>query len=244
MLNETEIDPLAGCLRISKTAKTGPTIGGPAGPSCPGMRASLKLGAEGVCAFCYAASGKMSGKADKAGGLRSKPTRYRTPPVQAIRDYNMALVKAALAISERCCTDLYKRSLRQVRGDVFRLNDSGDLHSVVQVRALATAIRELRAEGWNVRVWVPTRTWTVDRFLAPLRDLATVEGVSVRPSALGFDQAPPVVAGLHAGTSAERVKGASGADAQCPVGGAVKSCAAAGCDQCWRPELTVAYHEH
>src|SRR5260370_39685844 len=90
--------------------------------------------------------------------------------------------------------------------------------SVTGVQTCALPISAY-AESWlevcrrlsTVRFWIPTRAWqqpsgllpVFDPLLAVLRKLAALPNVTVRPSALNFGDLPPVVAGLHAGSTAE-----------------------------------------
>jgi hypothetical protein len=94
-----------------------------------------------------------------------------------------------------------------VNQEYFRIHDSGDFFNPRYARAWYEVCKALPA----TKFWAPTRAWqggvsgplpVFDPLLNVLRQLAALPNVTVRPSALDFGDLPPVVAGLHAGSSA------------------------------------------
>jgi hypothetical protein len=90
----------------------------------------------------------------------------------------------------------------------FRIHDSGDFFNARYAKAWVLVCKALPA----TRFWAPTRAWqggvmgalpVFDPLLNTLRELAALPNVTVRPSALDFGDLPPVVAGLHAGSTAD-----------------------------------------
>lgn len=126
---------------------------------------------------------------------------------------------------------------RQVkRGDlpVFRVHDSGDLFSPAYVMLWVRIATNLPHIGF----WFPTRQWRSKNLhmMAALTTLAALPNVSVRPSALHFEDAAPVIPGLSAGTTAS-VEGFN-----CPASQQGNACR--DCRQCWTKDTVVSYYRH
>jgi hypothetical protein len=90
----------------------------------------------------------------------------------------------------------------------FRIHDSGDFFNPRYAKAWLLVCKALPA----TKFWAPTRAWqggvmgllpVYDPLLNVLRELAALPNVTVRPSALDFGDLPPVVSGLHAGSTAD-----------------------------------------
>lgn len=186
----------------------------PARASCP-----WKLEGEGtICGGCYATKGRyvmVNVAAAQAARFGWTRTSLRTA------DGTAAWVRTmARAIAETGCS-------------YFRIHDSGDFFSPAYVRAWA----EVAGLCPEVRFWAPTRSWRAPQpeWQETLRELAALPNVTVRPSALRFDEEPPRVEGLAAGTTARR-EGYT-----CPARSQGNACGT--CRACWdRPEHTVSYH--
>jgi hypothetical protein len=87
------------------------------------------------------------------------------------------------------------------RGEpIFRVHDSGDLFNHAYVSAWGRIADALP----DVQFWIPTRSHTLPMLLDSIRKLAARPNVVVRPSALTFDELPPIVDGLAAGTTVIR----------------------------------------
>jgi Gene product 88 len=74
----------------------------------------------------------------------------------------------------------------------MRVHDSGDLFSAAYTRAW---IRICSALSW-VRFWFPTRSWLAP-WLEVIKQPAALPNVTVRPSAIHFDDEPPQIDGSY-----------------------------------------------
>jgi len=102
----------------------------------------------------------------------------------------------------------------------MRVRDSGDLFYAAYTRAW---IRICQALSW-VRFRFPTRRWQAP-WVDTIKELAALPNVAVRPSAIHFDDEPPRVDGLAAGTTA------STSEYTCPAPRQHNSCGE--CRRCW-----------
>ena len=210
------------CLLTRTDAMPGSSFSLPAKRTCPGV----VLTPTSVCSACYADERK----------------RYRWRTVKLAQDKRLAWTVHALASGRFApvVTELISR--RDERH--FRLHDSGDFFSPPYVDAwyeIALALPE-------VSFWAPTRSWAIhgqvrpddDPLLFSLRRLAFLPNVTVRPSALFIDGDPPVIPGLHAGSSVTT----DPARATCPK--YLRSPPACGdCRHCWaEPLKPVVYLKH
>lgn len=136
-------------------------------------------------------------------------------------------------------------AIRETGTEYFRVHDSGDLFNV----AYATCWLEVCRQLPHVRFWIPTRAWQqpsgtlpmFDPLLQLLRQLAQLQNVTVRPSALNFGDTAPVVAGLHAGSTADTHD--AFAARQCPAYSQGGHCG--DCRTCWdEKETPVSYCRH
>jgi len=80
----------------------------------------------------------------------------------------------------------------------FRVGGVGDLHSAEMIGRWRDVCVRLR----ETHFWFATKSWRVPSLLPELQELATLPNATVRPSAVHFEEAPPVVPGLHAGLGA------------------------------------------
>jgi len=136
-------------------------------------------------------------------------------------------------------------AIRETGCEYFRVHDSGDMFNV----AYAQCWHEVCVRLPEVRFWIPTRAWqqpagslpVFDPLMNTLRALAQLPNVAVRPSALNFGDYAPVVAGLHAGSTAGmpdvfRAR-------QCPAYRQDGHCG--DCRDCWdAKDLPVSYSKH
>lgn len=116
----------------------------------------------------------------------------------------------------------------------FRVHDSGDLFSP-SYAALWVRVCEATPD---VRYWFPTRMWRTKNvhMLAVLHTLASLDNTSVRPSALHFEDAAPVIPGFSAGTTA------ASAGFTCPASSQGNACL--DCRACWSKDIEVSYRKH
>jgi hypothetical protein len=189
----------------------------PAGKACP----AAVYGPGTICGSCYAK--------DKG--------RYRMHVVKNAQqqrfDWAVRCMRTPEGVEEYVSTmvDAIGRSA----DPYFRVDDSGDLFNPTYVRAWTEICKRLP----DKRFWIPTRTW---RFLdrpqwgPALLELAALPNVTMRPSALRFDDAPPIIPGMAAGTTATT----TGFTCLAPSQG--NQCL--DCRQCWdAPETPVSYHK-
>jgi hypothetical protein len=141
--------------------------------------------------------------------------------------------------------DYVADAIRRSGCEYFRVHDSGDIFNPNYARAWLAVCQQLP----EVKFWIPTRAYQragcpiewFDPILNTLRELAQLPNVTVRPSALNFGAYPPVVEGLHAGTTADnpdvfRVK-------QCPAKQQGGRCL--DCRTCWDDKTCpVSYARH
>lgn len=204
------------------TTMPGSSFSLPARRTCPGVI----LSPGSVCSSCYA----------------DQRRRYRWSAVKLAQERRLSWTLEALS-SGRFVPALV--GLITARGDThFRLHDSGDFFSSDYVDAWCDVARALP----EVSFWAPTRSWALggrprgdaDPLLLGLCRLARLANVTVRPSALLLDDAPPAVPGLHAGSAVTTERGR----ATCPK--YLRSPPACGdCRHCWdEPDQPVVYLKH
>jgi len=161
----------------------------PAEKSCPASKASVvKHGGSAVCGSCYAMSGfyRMTNVKD------AQASRFSWVMSSLVQDNGDEFVSALV----RMISDDVNE-----RGEpIFRVHDSGDLFNHAYVNAWGRIADALP----DVQFWIPTRSHTLPLLLDSIRKLAARPNVVVRPSALAFDEFPPVVDGLAAGTTVIR----------------------------------------
>jgi hypothetical protein len=136
-------------------------------------------------------------------------------------------------------------AIRQTECRYFRVHDSGDMFNIAYAQCWLEVCKALL----SVKFWIPTRAWQqpagplaiYDPLLSTLRALASLPNVTVRPSALNFGDYAPIVAGLHAGSTAAmpdilRAR-------QCPAHAQGGRCG--DCRACWDAKDTpVSYCKH
>lgn len=202
----------------------------PAGRACPGA----KYGANSICGTCYAQKGAYAWGPVK----RAQQARFEFA-IQASKDMTVGLqfvtlmVQAITAEARRQQTR-HRRQHGNLDGfvPVFRVHDSGDLFSPAYTRLWIAICRQLP----TVRFWFPTRSYRIPNLMPALVTLAALPNVSVRPSALHFGEAAPVIVGLSAGTTAAT------AGFTCPASSQDGKCL--DCRQCWTTDVVVSYRKH
>ncbi len=189
----------------------------PAGRSCP----AAVYGAGSICNSCYAGKGMYRQTTVQVAQQRRFQWAVQCMRTPEGQDEFVATMTAAIA---------------KLGQPYHRAHDSGDMFNPAYVRCWTRICRALP----GVRFWVPTRTWRfLDRpaWTAALNELASLENVSLRPSALMFDDAPPMIPGWAAGTTA------SATGFTCPASTQNNECR--DCRACWdSPEVPISYHKH
>lgn len=193
----------------------------PAVQSCPGMIARDE---KDVCWYCYAQIGRYAGLKV----MQSQAARYawvRHWPEQEVEDRIVAAIE--------CEYD---------EGGYFRLHDSGDFFSV----RYAKMWHRIAARVPTVKIWTTTRSWGHSaahlRIADALKELNGLPNVTIRPSAIEMDTAPPIVDGFAAGAG---VASAGREGATCPKSINHTSCEAERCRRCWdRSQDPVVFALH
>jgi hypothetical protein len=194
------------------------SFGLPAIKACP----SAFFGAGAICgeskekATCYAMNGAYVWHTVRAAYQARFEYAIKASMDAATGDEFVALLVEAIS----------KDAARQIRkGETqayFRVHDSGDLFSPSYTNLWTRICRALP----DVRFWFPTRTWTSKNLhmQAALLMLSSLPNVTVRPSALRFEDDAPVVPGLAAGSTAS-VQGFN-------------------CPACWNKDTVISYRKH
>ncbi len=210
-------------LLTQTTKMPGPSWSLPAHHSCPRANGS-------ICDSCYASKGCY----------RFRGTRH----AQAVR-FRWTVESMRTQAGRQHWIRTIISAVRDARCRYFRIHDSGDMFSTAYAECWFEICRRLP----EVRFWIPTRAWQTpagplpvfDPLLNTLRKLASLPNVAVRPSALNFGDQAPVVAGLHAGSTAA-MPDAFRAH-QCPAHLQGNRCG--DCRVCWEEKSTpIAYQKH
>lgn len=202
----------------------------PAGPACPfaELHALIVAAAnpdlpvvmhEAICAKCYAKKGKYI---------------YAKPSQQARFDWAVRCMRSPEGMDEfvDVMTRAIRRECQRMGVAYFRIHDSGDFFSPNYVRAWLRIVRALP----DIKFWAPTRSYRAP-WLEQLLELAAEPNVTMRPSALHFDIAPPTIPGMAAGS------GANHEGQSCPAKQQKNECRT--CRMCWdRPDLVITYAKH
>lgn len=182
---------------------------------------------DGICGSCYAQMG-----------------RYAFPNVLNAQWIRFAWVKRLLADGkqEEFISTMTDAIRRHVDNGFFRVHDSGDLWSPEYVNCWGEICKRLP----EVNFWFPTRSWraTNPNWVTALTNLASLPNVSLRPSALEFDEATPVLKGYSAGTAVVTRVDALPTVKVCPKSLNSSDCHSVGCRACWSKTGEVAYLVH
>jgi hypothetical protein len=197
----------------------GLSFGLPAVKACPRMNGT-------ICDSCYACKGSYVWSST----VNAQDIRFRWVRECMKSEAGMLLFVAVMTQAI-------------ARQEYFRIHDSGDFFSARYARAWFLICKALP----NVKFWAPTRAWQLPNGVLPvfdpimntLREMAKLPNVTIRPSALNFGDNAPVVAGLHAGSSAN----ASNPTFHCPSRSQGNQCG--DCRHCWdAKDVPVDYAKH
>lgn len=198
---------------LSRTEKMpGPSWAIPAGAACPFM----VIGPGTICGtICYATRGRYT----DAVHARALWARFEWARTSMQTDYGIDEFVAVMV-----------RAIAATGSEWFRIHDAGDFFSEQYTRAWQRVAAALP----SVHFWGPTRSWQAP-WVAALVELNALPNVTIRPSAILIDAAPPVVAGLAAGTAV------SATTWDCPAAENAGRCG--DCRRCWTvPEQPTTYH--
>jgi hypothetical protein len=210
------------CLLSDPDKMPGKSYGLPAHLSCP-----REFGT--ICKNCYASKGCYCWKGPKAAQMARFKWTIECMRTDAGMDLWVATMVQAL-----------------VKETYFRIHDSGDFFNVRYAMAWLRVCKALPA----TKFWAPTRAWqggksgllpVFDPLMNVLRQMAALPNVTLRPSALDFGDLPPVVPGLHAGSTADN---SSDSVYQCPAK-ALYDGHCGPCRHCWdNKSESVNYPKH
>ncbi len=202
----------------------------PAGQSCPMMRADDP---SYICHGCYA-----------------QINRYNMPNVLDAQWVRFMWAKGLMkdhAGRSTFVTTMIDAIKSHVTNGYFRVHDSGDFFHPEYARSWYYICKALP----YIRFWFPTRNWPHNgamskRWVESLTRLAALPNVTVRPSALRWDELAPRVAFLSTGTTgvnSPEIGNQLGCSV-CPktlIGG---TCETNKCRTCWYNGVAVAYLVH
>jgi hypothetical protein len=209
---------------LTQTSKMpGPSWSLPAHKACPRANGT-------ICDSCYASKGC-----------------YRYSSTQNAQNARFAWTVESMrtASGREQWTAAIVDGIRKSGCAYFRVHDSGDMFNVAYAECWLAVCLAMP----GIRFWIPTRSWqkpksplpVFDPLLNTLRKLATLQNVTVRPSALDFGDGAPVIAGLHAGSTAAMPDGLRAH--QCPAPEQGGNCG--DCRTCWDAKNTpVSYCRH
>jgi hypothetical protein len=205
---------------------------------------SLPAGPNGACPL------SVTGEGTICGSCYAMINRYNMPNVLNAQYLRFAWVKDCIARwadnGKQELIDTLTKTIEQ--GSVksgssyFRFFDSGDFFHPLFIEACYEICKALP----TVMFWFPTRIWykgTSDNWVKPLRKLSALPNVVVRPSAIAFNDTPPRVKGLSAGTTVITDENAPHGSI-CPKTQNGGNCTSNGCRKCWDSYGQVSYLVH
>lgn len=202
----------------------------PAGEACPMMRADDE---SYVCHGCYA-----------------QLNRYNMPNVLQAQWVRYMWTKECLKSTEGMSvwiTTMMNTIHQYVKNGFFRGHDSGDFFHPDYVYMWYRVCQNMP----EVRFWFPTRNWPHRgpmgaKWQTMMTLLGGLPNVSLRPSALRFNESVPIVAGYSMGTTVITDKSVA-TDLNlslCPKTTNGGSCESNGCRACWSKLHGIAYWVH
>lgn len=202
----------------------------PAVASCPGRVAN---NSNDICYGCYAQIGRY--------GLPQIMDTQAARLAWTIESLKTKREKEWITTLVMAIRKVTKNQPRKQR--YFRWHDSGDIFSPTYCRMIIEVCKRTP----EVRHWLPTRSWRLP-WVDVIRELASLPNVIVRPSALTFDDAAPVVDGLGKGstaiTSLDRLPKGHRLCPKTTANYQEASCKSVGCRRCWESRQPVAYYVH
>jgi len=206
---------------------------------------SLPAGKHGACPFMDA-----SGEDKICAGCYAQINRYNMPNVLEAQHVRFNWLRLRLNNQEGRAEIIrtFNEALRaHVTNGYFRFFDSGDIFS----EGMALVCHAVCRDNPDIKFWFPTRVYDRSNKKVPkdwwawMRLLATLPNVTVRPSALSYNEKPPVVDFYSAGTTVltgdTRISGVA-VCAKSENGG---SCESNNCRTCWdEKDFEVGYLIH
>lgn len=202
-----------------------PSFSLPAVDACPGMVVEIKDRPTDpmICAGCNAQKGKNA----LPRNVVSKMIRFEWTQ-DCIRRGESGMQEWVSIMAP-----LIRQECARMETSYFRWDDSGDVFSVGYARLILLTIRATP----DIMHWLPTRSYRIPAIDMVLRTVAAEPNITVRPSALGFNDPAPVIDGYAAGSAVS-----TGDSFTCPAHLQGNVCGAH-CRTCWdSPTVPVTYH--
>jgi len=206
---------------------------------------SLPAGKDGACPMAI-----HNSEDDICHGCYAQINRYNMPNVLTAQWVRFWWTKQCLSTDtgRRAWVEVMTQALKDhVSEDVpyFRWFDSGDIFSP----KLAKCLTEVCNNTPNIHHWFPTRSWWSKNptWNNALAELAALSNVTVRPSAIKFNDPPPTLDYLSRGTTVllEKEQAEVLGVARCAKSFNGGSCGSHNCRACWdEPNTPVGYLVH
>ena len=202
-----------------------------------------------ICNACYALGGNYVLYPDVIRkGMVLREWTHQAVRAGAFADLMTMALEHAFAIPAR--TRVFKDKKGKITdvstNDYFRVHDSGDFFSTSYFEQWC----QVASNFPRTLFWAPTRVCmnpdnTTNAWVRTLRKAP--ENLIVRPSTMYFEDRPPVVKGLAAGSTAARraIPGVFDCRAYGKDSPAERNCKSAGCRKCWTaPDTPIRYFPH
>lgn len=198
----------------------------PASFSCPFKVAN---DVDDICNSCYA-----------------EYSRYNMPNVMNAQLIRFFWIKDLLIKDKKLAIDTFIQAIKDnVKNGYFRGHDAGDFFNPEYVDMWYEVCKALP----DVKFWFPTRSYRAEqlKWLVAFTFLNKLPNVSVRSSAIKFDDMPPDLhnKGFAAGSTAISSLDINLKDVQvCPKSKNKTDCETENCRYCWSKKGKVAYLVH
>lgn len=206
---------------------------------------SLPAGKHGACPFMDA-----SGEDKICAGCYAQINRYNMPNVLEAQHVRFNWLRQLLPTSKgrEEIIRVFNGALRaHVTNGYFRVHDSGDFFS----EHYTSVWYEICKANPRIHFWFPTRVYNRANRIVPekwnnwMREMNTLPNVTIRPSALSYNEQPPVVDFYSAGTTVLTGDTRLSGVAVCAKSENGGSCESNNCRTCWDSRDTpVAYLIH
>jgi hypothetical protein len=158
-----------------------------------------------ICRSCYANKSNYMHRGPQSGQLMRHIWLKKQLDENSPEEVGDILAEALAAHA----SNLKKREKMEEDPRFFRIHDSGDLFSKKVkgsfpggIKALLAWYRVCRIFDGKINFWCPTRMWVFPEFTQFVQDNPPPRNLSLRPSALHFDDTAPMIDGFTAGTTA------------------------------------------
>lgn len=198
---------------------------------------SLPAGPNGACPL------SVTGEGTVCGSCYAMINRYGMPNVMNAQYSRLGWLKLHLPTrsGRKIIEDTLTLAIADnVANGYFRWFDSGDFFDPKMIEVVINVCQRTP----KVRHWFPTRIWHTNNpvWRTPLAMLASLPNVSVRPSAIKFNENFPKIPELAAGTNV--VTATQMSNTICPKTEFGGTCSTNNCRKCWHKRGNVSYLVH